>query len=197
MVMNFVECENRREYPFEEPVEEPFKDYSEIVGFKDNGSSSDATGDDSGLSEDTKRRSNKLKDSKINNFLSKEFEQAQILIAEPEPDILSLFKAFLETVGIRSATVADSESALDVFLENENKGRPYDVIVLDTHLKGLGGLGLAKVIHDLRPTQRIIMVTTTPTEYLPKNILKSAMIGEEDILTMPIKLSDFISRFRQ
>lgn len=195
MVMNFVECEINREYPFKQPAEKSFKDYSEIVRFKDNVSSSDANDDDSSLSKDILRTSNKLKDSKTNNSLSKEFEQAQILIAEPEPDILSLFKAFLETVGIKSATVADSESALDVFLEKENKGRPYDVIVLDTHLKGLGGLGLAKMIHDLRPTQRIIMVTTTPTEYLPKNILKSAMIGEEDILTMPFKLSDFLSRF--
>ena len=124
-------------------------------------------------------------------------EPAQILIAEPEPDILSLFKAFLETLGVRSATVADGEAALKVFLEKENKGKPYDVVVLDTHLKGLGGLDLAKMIHDKSPTQRIIMITTTPMEYLPKNVLKSAMIDEEDILTMPFRLSDFISRLKQ
>jgi two-component system, OmpR family, response regulator len=123
-------------------------------------------------------------------------EPAQILIAEPEPDILSLFKAFLETLGIRSATVADGETALEVFLEKENKGRPYDVVVLDTHLKGLGGLDLAKIIRDKSPAQRIILVTTTPMEYLPKSALKSAMIDEGDILTMPFRLSSFISRLK-
>ena len=108
-----------------------------------------------------------------------------------------MFKAFLETLGVRSATVSDGEAALKVFLEKENKGRPYDVVVLNTHLKGLGGLDLAKMIHDKSPTQRIIMVTTTPMEHLPKNVLKSAMIDEGDILTMPFRLSNFISRLKQ
>ncbi len=193
--MNFVECEIQREHPFEEPVEKIYKDYAEIVGFKEKTSSSSATVADSILS-DYKRTSNKVEVNKPDNSLSKELEPAQILIAEPEPDILSLFKAFLETLGVRLATVADGETALEVFLENENKGRPYDVVVLDTHLKGLSGLDLAKIIHDKSPAQRIILVTTTPMEYLPKSALKSAMIDEGDILTMPFRLSSFISRLK-
>jgi two-component system, OmpR family, response regulator len=108
-----------------------------------------------------------------------------------------LFKTFLEILGVKSATVADGEAAFEVFLEKENKGRQYHVVVLDIHLKGLGGLDLAKKIHNIRPTQRILMVTTTPVEYLPKNVLRSAMIDEGDILTMPFRLSDFISRLKQ
>ena len=194
--MNFVECEIQREHPFEEPVEKIYKDYAEIVGFKEKTSSSSATVADSILSDDYKRTSNKVEVNKPDNSLSKELEPAQILIAEPEPDILSLFKAFLETLGVRSATVADGETALEVFLEKENKGRPYDVLVLDTHLKGLGGLDLARIIRDKSPAQRIILVTTTPMEYLPKSALKSAMIDEGDILTMPFRLTDFISRLK-
>ena len=197
MVMNFVEYEIQRDLPFEEPMDKPYKDYAEITWFKEKTYSSSASVADSSLSNEYKRTSNKIEDSKSNNSLSKEFGSTKILIAEPEPDLLSLFKTFLETLGVRSATVADGEAALEVFLEKENKGRPYDVVVLDTHLKGLGGLDLAKKIHDIKPTQRILMVTTTPVEYLPKNVLRSAMIDEEDILTMPFKLSDFISRLKQ
>jgi two-component system, OmpR family, response regulator len=196
IVMNFVECEIQREHPFEEPVEKIYKDHAEIFGFKEKTSSSSATVTDSILSDDYKRTSNKVEVNKPNNSLSKELEPAQILIAEPEPDILSLFKAFLETLGIRSATVADGETALEVFLEKESKGRPYDVVVLDTHLKGLGGLDLAKIIRDKSPAQRIILVTATPMDYLPKSALKSAMIDEGDILTMPFRLSSFISRLK-
>ena len=167
-----------------------------LLGLKKKHLVQSATVADSIFFDDYKRTSNKVEVSKPNNSLSKEFEPAQILIAEPEPDILSLFKAFLETLGVRLATVADGETALEVFLEKENKGRPYDVVVLDTHLKGLGGLDLAKIIHDKSPAQRIILVTTTPMEYLPKSALKSAMIDEGDILTMPFRLSDFISRLK-
>lgn len=197
MVMNFVECEFQREQPFEEPGEKLYKEHAETVMYKEKTSNSTATGADTILSHHYKRKSNKSEDGKPTNSLTKEFEPAHILIAEPEPDILTLFKTFLETLGVRSATVADGEAALEFFLEKENKGRPYDVVVLDTHLKGLNGLDLAKMIHDISPTQRIIMVTTTPKEFLPKNALKSAMIEEGDILTMPFRLSDFISKLKQ
>lgn len=108
-----------------------------------------------------------------------------------------MFKTFLETLGVKSATVADGEAAFEVFLEKENKGRQYHVVVLDTHLQGLGGLDLAKKIHHIKPIQRILMVTTTPVEYLPKNVLRSEMIDEGDILTMPFRLFDFISQLKQ
>jgi CheY-like chemotaxis protein len=52
-----------------------------------------------------------------NKSLSKELKLAQILIVEPELDILSLFKAFLDTLGVESTTVADGSDALNVFLE--------------------------------------------------------------------------------
>lgn len=197
MVMNFVECEFQREQPFEEPGEKLYKEHAETVMYKEKTSNSTATVADTILSDHYKRKSNKFEDGKPTNSLTKEFELAHILIAEPEPDILSLFKTFLETLGVRSVTVTDGEAALEIFLEKENKGRPYDVVVLDTHLKDLGGLDLAKMIHDISPTQRIIMVTTTPKEYLSENVLRSAMINEEDILIMPFRLSDLISRLKQ
>lgn len=197
MVMNFVECEFQREQPFEEPGEKLYKEHVETVMYKEKTSNSTATVADTILSDHYKRKSNKFEDGKPTNSLTKEFELAHILIAEPEPDILTLFKTFLETLGVRSATVTDGKAALEFFLEKENKGRPYDVVVLDTHLKGLNGLDLAKMIHDISPTQRIIMVTTTPKEYLLKNVLKSAMIEEGDILTMPFRLYDFISKLKQ
>ena len=71
MVMNFVECEIQWEHPFEEPVEKPYKDYAEFVGFKEKTSSSATTVADSTLSDDYKRTSNKFEDSKPNIFLIK------------------------------------------------------------------------------------------------------------------------------
>ncbi|TVP41410.1 response regulator [Candidatus Nitrosocosmicus arcticus] len=195
--MNIIQCEFQQEHNSAQPGGKLYKKYVEIGGTKEKACSSAATITNSNIPHDYKRASNKFEKSKTDKFLSKESDQAQILIAEPEPDILSLFHAFLETLGIKSATVANGEEALNVFLEKKNKGRPYDVVVLDTHLQGLGGLDLAKMIRGISPTQRIIMVTTTPMEYLPKNLLKSAMIDEDDILTMPFRLSTLISRLKQ
>lgn len=194
--MNFIECAFQQKHNFEQPEGKLYKEYVEIGGIKEKICSSAATVADSNFPRYYKTTPNKIENSKTDKSSSKELKQVRILIAEPEPDILSLFKAFLETLGIKSATVADGEEALNIFLEKENKGRPYDVVVLDTHLQGLGGLDLAKMIHGISPTQRIIMITTTPMEYLPKNILEAAMIDEADILTMPFRLSAFISRLK-
>ena len=196
MVMNFIGCAFQQEHNFGQPEGKLYKDCVEIGGIKEKICNSAATIADSNFPSYYKTTPNKFENSKSDKSSSKELKQLRILIAESEPDILSLFKAFLETRGLKSATVADGEEALNVFLEEENKGRPYDVVVLDTHLQGLGGLFLAKMIRSISPTQRIIMITTTPIEYLPKNTLKAAMIDEGDILTMPFKLSAFISRLK-
>ena len=195
--MNFIECAFQQEHDFEQPEGKLYqKCYVEIGGIKEKTFSSAATVADSNFPRYYKTTPNKIGNSKPDKSSSKELKQVRILVAEPEPDILSLIKAFLETLGIKSATVADGEEALNIFLEEENKGRPYDIVVLDTHLQGLGGLDLAKMIHGISPTQRIIMITTTPMEYLPKNILEAAIIDEEDILTMPFRLAAFVSRLK-
>ena len=120
--MNFVEYEIQRDLPFEKPMEKPYKDYAEITWFKQLKTySSSVSVADSSLLNEYKRTSNKVEDSKSNNSFSKEFGSTKILIAEPEPDFGSLFKTFLETLGVRSATVAHGEAALEISLRKKTR----------------------------------------------------------------------------
>ena len=118
-----------------------------------------------------------------------EIKQARFLIAESEPEMLLLFKTYLDSFGLESMTVDNGITALETFLQGKNEGDGYDAVVLDTHLKGKRGLDLAKAIRERDKSQKIILVTTSMKEQLSKDELNSAAIDEKGILVMPFALS--------
>ena len=116
-------------------------------------------------------------------------KQARFLIAESEKELQSLFKAYLDLIGAEGEIVDDGNRAVATFLQNTNEGKVYDAVVVDTHLKGKKGLEVAKKIHERDNSQKIVLVTTSMKEQLPKDELQSASIDEKDILVMPFSLS--------
>ena len=115
--------------------------------------------------------------------------QVQILIAESETELVSLFETYLSSLGMKTEIAKSGEQALECFFDSEKKERLYDAIMVDTHLHNTSGLDIAKRIHLEKPDQKLVLVTTTPKEYLPKECLNTAGIEDKDILTMPFKLS--------
>lgn len=121
--------------------------------------------------------------------LKKELDETQILIAEDEGELLSLFDTYVSSLGINVDLASSGENAIDCFLDNIKNNRHYDAIVLDTHLSNPSGLDVAKRIRTEKPDQKIVLVTTSPKEYLPSECLETAGIKDSDILTIPFKMS--------
>ena len=121
--------------------------------------------------------------------LSSELKQARFLIAESEKELSSLFQAYVDLLGAESEIVDNGDRALSTFLQSKNEGKGYDAVVLDTHLKGKKGLEVAKKIHEKDSSQKIILVTTSMKEQLPKEELQYAAVREKDILVMPFELA--------
>lgn len=128
--------------------------------------------------------------------VNKEKERLQILIAEPEKELLWLFSACLTSLAVNIKEVSSGHQAIKHFLKSVENKRPYDAIILDTHLYNPSGLAVAKRIHSEKPDQQIVLVTTTPIEKLKQECLKIAGLGEKDILTMPFRLSKLISALK-
>lgn len=137
-----------------------------------------------------KQYSNEIKASGLE---SKQEQQAQVLIAEAESELLVLFREYLSSLGLHADTADRGNEALDRFLDRNNKEKPYRAIILDTHLSNPSGIDVAKRIHSEKPDQKIVLVTTTPKENLPNDCLKSAGLKGKDILIMPFKLSKLVS----
>jgi two-component system OmpR family response regulator len=122
---------------------------------------------------------------------NKELAQSQILIAESENDLLTLFRDYLSSLGAKTETALSGHEAIELFVSSEENERPYDVIVLDTHLINPSGLDIAKRIRSQKPNQKLVLVTTSPKEYLPSECLEVAGIKDKDILTMPFRMTQF------
>lgn len=118
-----------------------------------------------------------------------QLEQSCILIAESERELQSLFKIYIELLGAQSVIVDNSDKVISTLYQSRNEGKNYDAVILNTHLEGKGCFEVAKKIHDDDYSQRIILITTSLKEQLPKDKLESAAIDNEDILVMPFELS--------
>ncbi len=126
---------------------------------------------------------------KNDQLFSKLINYTRVLLAESDTEILLLFKEFFELVGIESIATDNGDKALHIFQEDKEEGKKYNVVILNTHLKGTRGLDVAKIIHTNSPNQRIVLLTTTIKEELLQEALNSTTIEKKDILVMPFKLS--------
>jgi two-component system, OmpR family, response regulator len=120
---------------------------------------------------------------------NKESEQLQILIAESDSDLLTLFKEYLSSLGVKTETATSGQEAIEQFLKSKENKRPYNAIVLDTHLQNPSGLDVAKKIRSEKPDQKVVIITTMPRKYLPEEYLKNARIEHKYILSIPFNLS--------
>ena len=122
-----------------------------------------------------------------------EEQNARILVAQSEPEILNLLMRFLKGRGINIASATAATDAYDKFQKRNRTRKPFEIIVLDTHLTGNKGLTLANKIHQTNPEQRIIVITTTPKHLLRSSVKEIGFLREKDILTMPFRLMDLAS----
>ena len=121
--------------------------------------------------------------------LEKELDKKEILIAEAEDELHWLSSTYMSSLGMNAEIANSGEKAMDCFFGSMKKNRPYDAIILDTHLSNPSGLDVAKRIRREKPDQKLVIVTTSPKEYLPSECLQTAGIKDKDILTMPFRIS--------
>ena len=135
--------------------------------------------------------SNILQDKQVEDAhsLNKVKEQLQILIAESESDLLTLFREYLSSLGMKTETASSGHEAIEQFVISEENERPYDAIVLDTHLLNPSGLDVAKKIRSQKPDQKLVLITTSPKENLQQECLKTAGILDKDVLAIPFRMS--------
>lgn len=110
-----------------------------------------------------------------------------IAIVDDEPDILKLFQDFLSKIkGISIFTFTDPLMALEHVRMNKNE---YVVVISDLRMPGLDGLELVKVIKDLNPLVRTILMTAFATkDDLFQDYARQEIIN--NFLQKPVLLAD-------
>ena len=117
-----------------------------------------------------------------------------IAIVDDEPDILKLYQDFFTKIkGISIFTFTDPLMALEHFHMNKNE---YVLVISDLRMPNLDGLELVKIIKDLNPLVRTILMTAFAIkDDLFQEYLKEEIIN--DILQKPILLPDLYDQVRK
>ena len=106
---------------------------------------------------------------------------------DDEPDILKLFQDFLSKIkGISIFTFTDPLMALEHVRMNKNE---YVLVISDLRMPSLDGLELVKVIKDLNPLVRTILMTAFATkDDLFQDYARQEIIN--NFLLKPVLLAD-------
>lgn len=140
------------------------------------------------------KKSPKIYDPKKSRIMDNPPENVKsILVGESDPEILHMLEVYLNSMGYNYVSVSSGDKVLDhVFNNNSVKKEKYDIVLLDTHLKKMSGLTVANEIRKRNLHQRIIIMSTTPKEQLPYELIKSARIHDNDVFTKPFRLAELL-----
>ena len=112
----------------------------------------------------------------------------RVLVVDDLPDALESMRALLANLGLPADTVSSGEAAIEIVLQAEQSGRPFDVILLDWKMPGLDGFATARRLQDL-PLQKqpvLIMASAEGAFPFPEH-MKS--LGFSGFLSKPMSSS--------
>jgi len=113
--------------------------------------------------------------------------QALVLIAEDEPEIVDILKAYLAREGIRSAWAADGRSALEMHLALKP-----DLVLLDVQMPRVDGWHVLSEVR-ARGQTPVIMVTAHDQDI---DKLMALRIGADDYVVKPFNSAEVAARVR-
>jgi CheY-like chemotaxis protein len=105
----------------------------------------------------------------------------RVLWADDEIDLLRPHILFLESKGYSVRAVPNGEDAVELV-----RKEPFDVVLLDEMMPGLGGLGTLQAIKELDPSLQVVMITKSEEESLMNEALGKRIA---DYLIKPVNPS--------
>jgi DNA-binding response OmpR family regulator len=115
-------------------------------------------------------------------------EQPVVLVAEDEPDLMSLVKHALEEAGYEVLTASDGAEALRIALD-----RTPDVAVLDIRMPKLSGLDVIKSLRLNSATGQIpVMLLTAVTD--KEEVARGFQAGALGYIEKPFSPSELVER---
>ncbi|HEU4319551.1 MAG TPA: response regulator [Acidimicrobiia bacterium] len=114
----------------------------------------------------------------------------RVLVADDDPDILTVVKINLELDGFEVETAVDGEDALQKASSN-----PPNVIILDIMMPRMDGL---TALHRLRSqaTTAAVPIILLTARGLPEDRVRGLELGADDYITKPFDITELAARVR-
>lgn len=114
--------------------------------------------------------------------------QAKILIADDALDLRRALRASLSALGFEIAEASNGEQAIQA-----TAGHPFDVVLLDINMPGMGGVEACRKIRESHPSQQVLMLTVRDSE---ADKIKALDAGADDYVTKPFSIPELAARIR-
>jgi diguanylate cyclase (GGDEF)-like protein len=117
-------------------------------------------------------------------------QKARILVADDEPDLLTIMKETLEREGFAVDTAEDGAEALA-----EIKKNPPDIAVLDLRMPQIDGFGVTRALREdpLYEHLPVIILTASGTR---DTKIEGLNLGADDFITKPVDILELLARIR-
>jgi two-component system KDP operon response regulator KdpE len=112
----------------------------------------------------------------------------RVLIVDDEPAIRRALRPPLAELGFEVAEASRGEIALEML-----RAEPYDVVLLDVNMPGIGGLETLRRIRAASPRMPVLMLTVRDTEDEKVHALEA---GADDYVTKPFSVRELVARIR-
>ncbi len=110
----------------------------------------------------------------------------KLLVAEDDPNLGTILKAYLSQKGFTVTLVTDGQAAIEAFRNDD-----VDVCVLDVMMPVKDGFAVGKEIRRLDKRVPIIFLTAKSLE---ADKLKGFEIGADDYITKPFSMNELLAR---
>jgi len=115
-------------------------------------------------------------------------QRCSVLIVDDEPALRKVLRTSLSAGGFTVEEARNGEEAMEVAQQ-----RPFDLVLLDVNMPGIGGFETCRRLRDLTPSAGIIMVTVRDSE---DDKVQGLENGADDYVTKPFRLRELIARLR-
>ncbi len=112
----------------------------------------------------------------------------RVLVADDDPDILSVVKVNFELEGFQVDTAVDGEDAL-----MKSTANPPDVIVLDIMMPRMDGLTALHRLRGQASTANVPIILLT-ARGLPEDRVRGLELGADDYITKPFDINELVAR---
>ncbi len=115
-------------------------------------------------------------------------ESGNVLIVDDERSIRLSLKTILGNFGFDIVEAARGEEALALV-----RTEPFDAVLLDINMPGIGGIEVCRLMRDVSPRIPILMLTVQGSEDRKVEALNA---GADDYITKPFQLRELTARLR-
>jgi two-component system KDP operon response regulator KdpE len=112
----------------------------------------------------------------------------EVLVVDDEPALRRVFRTSLTASGFGIKEARSGEEAVEILPQH-----PFDLVLLDINMPGIGGVEACREIRALAPKIGILMITVRDTE---NDIVRALEAGADDYITKPVRFRELIARMR-